>query len=374
MKKSLFPIWLICAIACSSIVRADDRVMQFIIDPLNSDHAWMLSENNLQFNMSLKAEGKWKIIFDRSTFKRVTGMDVGLGYKHKKMQASKTKIGALYLLVENTDSVGADKKTYIFATTDYGQTWKFTVMGRPAAAAPKVVRKKIENDSGAVDLDALNSDSGGDKKGVGESHAVSAAASGPVFKILFDLLLDYRPGISPLMFDNYHSFVLADVFPRPDLHFMFEVNPAPRFYELDYQATSRLTIRGGRIFIPFDELDPHNSFGGRYNTSLVAQPGGAAFLPDIWADYGLGLKYQIADSKELSLVTDFYVTNGFGSGGTDPYPGSSVKYYPSFSNILGAPGSPSTTNDKAFGARLHANILGTLGVGGIHLYLSLHAR
>lgn len=364
MKKSLYLIWFVCAIVCSPTAHADDRVMQFVIDPLNPDRAWMLSENNLQYNSSLKADGKWKVRFDRSTFVRLTGIQPGPGYKHKKMQASKTKVGHLYLLIENTDARGGDKKMYIFATTDYGESWKFTVMGKKTTSAPpKVARKKID-DAGTVDLDALGAEPEAtvSKKG-GGGHSMAAATNGPIFKILFDLILDFRPHISQLSFDNYHSFVLADVFPRPELHFMFDVNPAPRFYELDYQATPSLTIRGGKIFIPFDEMDPHNSFGGRFNTSLVAQPGGAAFLPDIWADYGLGLRIQLADSKELSAVADLYVTNGFGYGGTDPLGHSS--YYPSFSTPTSVPpnSNDSNTTEKAFGMRLHANIMGTLGVG-----------
>jgi hypothetical protein len=128
-------------------------------------------------------------------------------------------------------------------------------------------------------------------------------------------------------------------------------------------VSPRLTVRGGRIFIPFDEMDPHNTFGGRYNNSLLNQPGAPAFLPDLWTDLGIGIKYQLVDSKDLNLVSHFYLVNGFQEGGTDPSTDPSVpnvgSKYPNFSL---AP-NPDNNTDKAVGARLHADLFGTVGLG-----------
>ena len=154
---------------------------------------------------------------------------------------------------------------------------------------------------------------------VSQGHGPHGGGFPPSFKVYFDLLLTYRPGVTPITFDNFHTLLLADFIPRPDFQFSFEINPTPRYFELDYKPSQRLTLRAGRIWIPFDDMGPHNYFGGHINTSRLAQPNATSyFLPDIWADLGVGVKYDLYESSKINLTGDFYIVNGFGAGGTDP--------------------------------------------------------
>jgi hypothetical protein len=339
-------------------VEGSDKVMQFLIDPLNPEQGWMLTEDFVEFNPGLKSDGKWQIKFSKDTFKSVTGFEAGNKYRHRKMQTSKSKAGVLYLLVEDASTAG-DKKLYLFQTTDYGDTWQRVKKGKNDTATPVAESsggKRKPSQDEAVDLKNMG-DVSRTPITSGEAHHHGGGAQ-PMFRVLFDLLLDLRPGISPLTFDSYHNLLMVDFTPRPELTFSFEVSPSPRYYELDYQINPHLTLRAGRIWIPFDQVNPHNYFGGRVNTTFTQPPGAPAFLPDLWTDLGLGLKYQLIDTKELEVEGHVYVTNGFQAGGTDPL-GVVGNNYPNFS---GVPNIDNNT-DKAVGVRLHALAANVFGIG-----------
>jgi hypothetical protein len=180
----------------------------------------------------------------------------------------------------------------------------------------------------------------------------------PSFHVYFDFDLVDQPGAQPLSFDNYHSFLFFEILPTPEISFTFDVEAQPKYYELDYQVTPKLQVRFGKIWIPFDDLSPHNIYGGRTNISRISP--GPAFLPDIWTEMGVGVKYQFVDTKNLNLVGNLYVTNGFGdANGKDPL--GNNPDYPDFSD------SQVTTIDnnseKAIGGRMHALIGNRLGLG-----------
>src|SRR4051812_17106302 len=101
----LAAIFFSTVIAHAQVSPDGDRVLQFLVDPLNPDQAWMLTHDNLQLNDGLKTGGKWQIRFNRDIFKKVTDRNLNERYRHRKIQSSKSKPGALYLLVENGDEV-----------------------------------------------------------------------------------------------------------------------------------------------------------------------------------------------------------------------------------------------------------------------------
>lgn len=212
----------------------------------------------------------------------------------------------------------------------------------------KARKRRSSSREEAVDLSKLG--------GYSKTHA-KAENSQPNFKMIFDLLLALRQGVHPLSFDNYHTLFLVEFIPMPGLEFGFEVSTSPRYFELKYDLTSNLKIRLGKIWIPFDQMDPHNQFGGWMNTSELLPSNGEAFLPDIWADLGVGFQYNPIDTRALSLVVDGYVVNGFQGGKTDPLGGSND--YPDFSTTT----APDNNTDKAFGGRGHLTFFRRLGIG-----------
>ena len=214
----------------------------------------------------------------------------------------------------------------------------------------------------AVDLGNLSSAGVGQapvSTGSASSQGHSGAGAMPDFKVYFDLDFIIRPGVENLSFDNYHSFLFFEILPTPDIQFSFDVSPSPHYYELDYQVTPRLQLRAGKIWIPFDDMSPHNIFGGRVNVSrLYAETGAPAFLPDLWTDLGVGFKYNIIDKPKFSMELYGYIVNGFRDGGKDPVnPGSP---YPSFADL---PTAADNNRDKALGGRLHMLIAQKVGLG-----------
>jgi hypothetical protein len=221
-------------------------------------------------------------------------------------------------------------------------------------------KPSADSSDGAIDLENLSS------AGIGEapvqtgggSHGRSGVST-PGFKVYFDLNLIARPGIENFSFDTYHSFLFFELQPTPDIQFSFDVNPSPRYYELDYQVTKKLQLRAGKIWIPFDDMSPHNIFGGRVNVSrLQAQSNAPAFLPDLWTDLGLGFRYALVDTSKFALNVYGYVVNGFREGGVDPKTNGSP--YPKFSDL---PSAADNNRDKAVGGRVHMLVAGKLGLG-----------
>jgi hypothetical protein len=231
----------------------------------------------------------------------------------------------------------------------------------------------------AVNLDAISSSpttpspsshagkAGGSSVGGLSPHGSSGLM--PNFKFYFDFLLKSWKADpnSSFSFDSYHQRMLVEYTPSPDWMFQADISSwqGPKYFEVDYMLSQSIQLRWGRIWIPFDDMSPHSIFGGRINTSEFFQPNESAFLPDIWADMGIGLKFILADSAGMGYDFHLYVVNGFQSGGNSPVAGESTAVppvtYPNFSGTTGA--STDNNNAKAFGARWHALFGHRFGIG-----------
>ena len=201
-------------------------------------------------------------------------------------------------------------------------------------------------------------------------------SKGPWFQTYFDLNLVNQPGTyDALAFDNYHSLMFVDLFPSPDLTFSFNLlgpTTFPIFYELDWQATPRVTLRAGKIWIPFDDLSalsPHNIFGGRVGLQQLMPTTsgnlGQLFLPSLWTELGVGAKLLVVDSPEVLAELLLTITNGFTNNGSDPLTGGEG---PSFSAYTPAPnqqgaGSSGSHRNKAYDMRAHVQLVNRLGLG-----------
>jgi hypothetical protein len=317
-------------------------ISQWAVDPFDPNQGWALGPDGLMFNPELKGGGQWTTKFNRNTYRRTRGTEPR-SLDFLKVLPSKKKKGNLFLML-GTEST----KAQIFFTSDYGDRWSYLGTRDRTATPGEDSGGKSE---GAVDLSSLNASGG---SAGGSSTASAPPSSGPQFKIYFDFLLTSRPGVTPLTFDNYHYFVLVDFIPKPGIQFSFDLSPTPRYYQLEYDITPRLGFYIGRIMVPFDDMTPHNRFGGYLNNSKTAAPGAPAFLPDIWADLGLGIKYKLLDVSNLTVLTHVYVVNGFTDTGIDPVTNGSS--YPNFGNQTGT----DNNSDKAIGARLQADFFQTV--------------
>ena len=315
------------------------RVVQWAVDPFDADKGWALSSESLQFNSGLKTAQQWSVKFTRRTYVRLRKTEPN-ELEFLKILPSKKKRGNLFLMLGSEAG-----RSQIFFTADYGETWSY--LGTRDRSS-KEGGSSGSGPAGPTNLSALNSP--GDSPAAAVSTGpVGTPTNGAQFKIYFDFLLHNRPGISRLTFDNYHSFVLVDYIPKPGNQFSFELSPTPRYYQLDYDISNRLGFYIGRILMPFDDMNPHNRFGGYLNNSKSAQPNAPAFLPDIWADLGLGIRYKLLEVSNLSVLAHLYVVNGFQQGGVDPVTAGAA--YPNF----GALPAPDNNGDKAIGVRFQTD-------------------
>ncbi len=194
----------------------------------------------------------------------------------------------------------------------------------------------------------------------------------PNFKFYFDFLAKSwkgDPTRSSFDFDSYHQRMLVEFTPTPELMFQADISAwqTPEYFEVDYQLTKRLQLRWGKIWIPFDDMSPHSIFGGRINTSEFFQGNETAFLPSIWADAGMGVKYDLADSPSFASVLHFYVVNGFGSNTNSPVSGENgVVEYPDFGSTsrFSTTGATDNNNNKAIGARWQSKLGRRFSIGG----------
>ena len=237
----------------------------------------------------------------------------------------------------------------------------------PMRAAPR--RAQVEE---AVNLDAPTPVASAPASGTSMRASPHAAPEGgilPHFQFYYDFVLRSWKGNaseSDFGFDSYHQRLLVEFTPNPDLMFLADLL-RQNYFEVDYMLSSKVQARWGRIWIPFDDMSPHNMFGGRINTSDFRQGNETAFLPDIWADLGVGVKITLADSSGYSSELHAYVVNGFqqNSSGGSPVDGEGASGtnapYPTFDGTTG--GSGDNNNDKAIGARWHSVFGRRFGLG-----------
>lgn len=204
---------------------------------------------------------------------------------------------------------------------------------------------------------------GGSRGGYGSSSALKEGVAQKRLKIYFDFLLYSQPGIAGLTFANFHSYVFLEVAPENKLEFMTDISSSrgsPSFYELDWHVTEKITVRAGKIWIPFDEnMAPHNLYGGRTNVSQLMQDASKRFLPNLWTDHGVGSKLKLMDESIVHWTLDTWVVNGFQAGGTDP--AAQNPSYPSFTDTQIT--ALDNNRNKALGARTHIWLSGVVGAG-----------
>ncbi|RYZ80284.1 MAG: hypothetical protein EOP04_26170 [Proteobacteria bacterium] len=157
---------------------------------------------------------------------------------------------------------------------------------------------------------------------------------------------------------------MVEYTPTPEFTFMAEVSSSPRFYEVAYQISPKIQVRWGKVWIPFDDLSPHNIFGGRVNTSKLAYQPNLMLLPDIWADLGVVGKFRLMENNKNTVDAHLYVVNGFQQ--TTDSTGAVIQtgsIYPNFASTTGG-ALGDNNSQKDFGGRLQYKYGQSFSLGG----------
>jgi hypothetical protein len=135
----------------------------------------------------------------------------------------------------------------------------------------------------------------------GETKGDAGSSSG--IKLTLDLLLDYKVGQKKFEFRPNHTYVLVQANLSDNLQLLVHVSDNPLFFELTYNVTPEIAVTLGKILIPFGTNEFHHIIGGRVDET-------SSFLPETWADYGIGIHHMLYDSKYFNVEYNFYIVNG----------------------------------------------------------------
>ncbi|MBW2277016.1 MAG: hypothetical protein JRF63_05955, partial [Deltaproteobacteria bacterium] len=127
-------------------------------------------------------------------------------------------------------------------------------------------------------------------------------------KIFADLLVEHGIGDGKFEFNSNHAYVIALVNVKDNLQFATHISDDPIYYELVWNIRPNLSLRAGKIFVPFGLNEFHHIIGGRVDEL-------SSFLPETWTDHGLSLHHLAYDGDSLTVEYDLYVINGL--AGTD---------------------------------------------------------
>jgi hypothetical protein len=124
------------------------------------------------------------------------------------------------------------------------------------------------------------------------------------FKLFVDLL-----AIGKLGQDNFaikpnhtYAFLMAQV--TDELSFILHVSDDPIFFELQWDLLPGLSLKAGKLLVPFGTNDFHHLIGGRIDQQSL-------FLPETWSDFGVSVNHAPLDTEWFGLEYTVYLLNGF---------------------------------------------------------------
>ncbi|NNF07019.1 MAG: hypothetical protein HKN21_09685 [Candidatus Eisenbacteria bacterium] len=108
-------------------------------------------------------------------------------------------------------------------------------------------------------------------------------------------------------FRNYHHFVFLSVTPNEKVRFQADIIDL-FFYEMTYKLNSKAEVKAGKIWVPFGNSPYHHFYGG-----VQGDPFTGKLVPNVWAEQGVGLSYEVARGGGGSTVLtgDTYIIRGF---------------------------------------------------------------
>ncbi|MCC7074616.1 MAG: hypothetical protein IT383_25130 [Deltaproteobacteria bacterium] len=156
-----------------------------------------------------------------------------------------------------------------------------------------------------------------EKKSEAESERIKAAAgAAPAqggatgFKLFVDLTAIAKLGQGTFTIKPNHSYVFLMAQINDELSLQLHLSDDPAFYELQWEVMPGLSLKAGKLLVPFGTNDFHHLIGGRVDEE-------SRLLPETWGDFGLSLSHAALDTEWLALDYTLYAVNGF-QGSDEP--------------------------------------------------------
>lgn len=183
-----------------------------------------------------------------------------------------------------------------------------------AAEDDSIVEEEVDFDEEEEEQDAISRQiqgAAGGGSGSEGPRGAFASGGGAGMKLFVDLLVDYRLGKESFVWRPNHTYAFATAQLTSELSFIMHISDNPVFYELEWQALPDLTLKAGKMLIPFGMNNFHHIIGGRVDQESL-------FLPETWGDYGVSARWYALDTDYVSLDTQAYFVNGFQEGQAGP--------------------------------------------------------
>lgn len=108
-------------------------------------------------------------------------------------------------------------------------------------------------------------------------------------------------------FSSNHTYLMLQASPTDKLRVGFDVQ-FNEFYEIEYFPVPRLSIKVGKIYLPFGDYHHHPIYGGKvYSVDND-------LFPNWFTDFGIGFGHHLLDTDNISMKYDLFVSNGFRDG------------------------------------------------------------
>ncbi len=129
-----------------------------------------------------------------------------------------------------------------------------------------------------------------------------------------DLSMEYSPGTTEQTRDNgfraNHFLMFLKVDASPEVSFMGEMLNQS-FYHINYKALDLMTLKFGKILVPFGNTD----FYHRYYGGIMAYGQRAVLFPILWAEFGVNTEWKLG-----KYTIDLYTVNGIGAASPNSDP------------------------------------------------------
>ncbi|MGD9215980.1 MAG: hypothetical protein PVJ84_14265 [Desulfobacteraceae bacterium] len=150
-------------------------------------------------------------------------------------------------------------------------------------------------------------------------------------------------------FNSNHTYLLINATPSDKIRLGFDIQFSD-YYEIEYFITPNMTIKGGKIFLPFGDFLYHPIYGGKVY-SLDND-----LFPKWFTDYGLAFKHNFLDTDYLNMTYEAFISNGFRASSDGDINMNSIGY------------SKDNNEEKAVGGRVKINFLGRYNLTGSAMF------
>lgn len=106
---------------------------------------------------------------------------------------------------------------------------------------------------------------------------------------------------------NYHKFLFLKVTPTDKLTLDAEVLDLS-YYEMAYAVSPKVSIRAGKIWVPFGATPFHHYYG-----ASQGDPFDGLLLPNVWSEFGASISGDLYAGSWLNISGDAYSIRGFES-------------------------------------------------------------